>query len=145
MSARQYATLFRALYNGNYLSWNLSERAMQLLSLTRWNDGLVAGLHEGVSDDSDTGASTTADALGTNTISDPDATDSTAVAHKFGEYTSQLTDGTVVSRELHDCGVVYFPGKPYLLCIMTKGNDFRAQAGVISTISRLTYNYVDGH
>jgi|GEM_PF-289356 hypothetical protein len=146
MSARQYATLFRALYNGTYLSWDLSERAMQLLSMTRWNKGLVAGLDEGIGDDTDRDNS--AVTINTSTtsnpnVSDPDATDSTAVAHKFGEYTSQLADGTVVSRELHDCGVIYFPGKPYLLCVMTKGSDFSTLAGVISTISRIAYNYVD--
>jgi hypothetical protein len=152
MSARQYATLFRALYNGTYLSWDLSERAMQLLSMTRWSKGLVAGLDEGISDDADASASTNANTdtdtsteknASGQTVSDPDATDSTAVAHKFGEHTSQLSDGTVVSRELHDCGVIYFPGKPYLLCVMTKGSDFPTLAGVISTISRIAYNYVD--
>jgi hypothetical protein len=134
MSTRQYSTFLRALYNGTYLSWDLSERAMQLLSMNRWNEGLVTGLDEGIGDDE----------VATSSINDPDATDMTAVAHQFGEYTSQLSDGTLVSRELHDCGVVYFPGKPYLVCVMTKGNDFPTQAGVISTISRLTYNYVDG-
>jgi hypothetical protein len=141
MSARQYATLFRALYNGTYLSWNLSERAMQLLSMTRWSKGLVAGLDEGISDDTD--ADTNTNKNSGQAMSDPDATDNTAVAHKFGEHISQLADGTVVSRELHDCGVIYFPGKPYLLCVMTKGSDFPTLAGVISTISRIAYNYVD--
>lgn len=146
ISARQYSTLFRALYNGTYLSWALSERAMQLLSLTHWNDGLVAGLHEGIADDPDIDAdvSTIASSSDAGSTTDPDATDSTAVSHKFGEYTDRLSDGSIISRELHDCGVIYFPGKPYLLCVMTKGSNFQAQAGVISTISRLTYNYMDG-
>ncbi len=40
------------------------------------------------------------------------------VANKFGE--RELPDGT---KQLHDCGIVYYPKHPYLLCIMTRGSD----------------------
>jgi beta-lactamase class A len=58
----------------------------------------------------------------------------TIVAHKFGEYGNP--QGV---RELHDCGIVYHPRSPYLLCVMTKGRDLEKQAGVIAGISRYVY------
>ena len=114
MSASQYSTFFRSLYNGTYLPWGLSEQALGLLASTNFNKGLVAGVAS-----------------------------STVVAHKFGERTSQLKDGTFLSRELHDCGIIYYAANPYLLCVMTKGHSsFPELASVISTVSKLVYTYV---
>lgn len=60
------------------------------------------------------------------------------VAHKFGERFRE--DGT---KELHDCGIVYVPGNPYLLCVMTRGSDWAAQEELIGTISRTVYEEVE--
>jgi beta-lactamase class A len=57
------------------------------------------------------------------------------VAHKFGEK-SDAAAGTV---QLHDCGIVYYPNGPYLLCVMSKGPDFRSLDDVIVGVSRLVY------
>jgi len=62
------------------------------------------------------------------------------VASKFGE--KVFDNGKVV--ELHEFGIVYHPVGPYLLGIMTKGNDFRRQAAVIREISTLVYSEVSG-
>lgn len=43
------------------------------------------------------------------------------VAHKFGE--RQSLEGDRVIYQLHDCGIVYYPKHPFLLCIMSKGPD----------------------
>jgi len=59
------------------------------------------------------------------------------VAHKFGE----RTHGKV--SQLHDCGIVYHPGNPYLLCVMTRGTSFEKLSGIISEISRIVYNHVN--
>lgn len=45
-------------------------------------------------------------------------------------------------KQLHDCGIIYLPNKPYLLCIMTKGNDFVVLAEVISDISLIIYENI---
>ncbi len=58
------------------------------------------------------------------------------VAQKFGEREFETV------KELHDCGIIYFPKHPYILCIMTKGKDFNELTGVIKEISKLTYEYV---
>ena len=60
------------------------------------------------------------------------------VAHKFGEKSD--VDGTV---QLHDCGIVYYPGRPYLLCVMSKGRDFRFLDDAIIEVSRRVFDEVD--
>lgn len=62
----------------------------------------------------------------------------TAVAHKFGERAFQ--DG---QKQLHDCGIVYYPKNPYLICVMTRGRDFSKLSGVISLISKEVYEEFD--
>ncbi|HYD56760.1 MAG TPA: serine hydrolase [Burkholderiales bacterium] len=54
----------------------------------------------------------------------------TVVANKYGE--RELPDGTA---HLHDCGIVYFPGNPYLLCVMTKGKSWDELGRIIATVS----------
>ncbi len=46
-TAEQYSHLFRALYNGTYLSRSLSEQILQLLSTADFKQGIVAGVPEG--------------------------------------------------------------------------------------------------
>ncbi|HYC57420.1 MAG TPA: serine hydrolase [Candidatus Binatia bacterium] len=62
----------------------------------------------------------------------------TTVANKFGE--RDLPDGT---QHLHDCGIVYYPDNPYLLCVMTKGRKWEELARVMGTISRMVWEEVD--
>lgn len=64
--------------------------------------------------------------------------DALRVAHKFGEA------GTgSIERQLHDCGIVYFPEHPYLACIMTRGNDANVLKETIRDISRFVYQKID--
>lgn len=109
ISTRTYALFFRVLYNATYLSPDYSEKALELLSRATFDDGLAAGL--------------------------PSAT---VVAHKYGEHV--LTSGNAVTGvELHDCGVVYYPGHPYLLCVMTSAKDLATATSIIKDISATTY------
>lgn len=39
------------------------------------------------------------------------------VSHKFGE------SGDHEERQIHDCGIVYYPEHPYLVCVMSRGAD----------------------
>lgn len=60
------------------------------------------------------------------------------IAQKFGyHYVSDK------SSQLHDCGVVYHPVTPYVLCVMTSGTDTKSEANSIATVSRLVYQGVD--
>ncbi len=58
------------------------------------------------------------------------------VAHKFGE---RKLGGL---QQFHDCGIVYYPRRPYLLCIMTRGSDLKQQEKAIEAMSRLVFNQV---
>lgn len=116
MSPKIYSRIFRILYSSTYLPRTTSEQALQLLSYTNFKNGLVAGVPE-----------------------------NTVVSHKFGEHTVIDQKGNAISRELHDCGIIYYPKKPYFLCVMTKGSDFSKLETIISDISKITYNYLNSN
>lgn len=59
------------------------------------------------------------------------------VSHKFGI----RSDGPI--NQLHDCGIVYYPKHPYLLCVMSKGGTFPDMAKGIADVSRFVYGEVD--
>lgn len=56
------------------------------------------------------------------------------VAHKFGERI--LAGG---EKQFHDCGIVYYPGHPYLLCVMNRGEKFELMPDFIRDISSQVY------
>ena len=113
MTADKYSMVFRVLFGSTYLSERYSEKALKLLSQAKYTDGIVAGVPSNLT-----------------------------VAHKYG-----IRAVPVVSAknpdELHDCGIIYYPSHPYLLCVMTKGEDFLMQQAVIKNISATTYTWLD--
>lgn len=61
------------------------------------------------------------------------------VAHKIGVYIDPE------NKELptySDCGIIYYPKRPYLLCIMAKGPETEATQSM-ATLSKMVYNYID--
>jgi beta-lactamase class A len=113
-SPKAYSLTLRVLYNSTYLSRDMSNKALELLSETKFNSGIERTIPSNLK-----------------------------VAEKFGERTVMQTNGTVVSREFHDCGLVYHPNSPYILCVMTHGKDFDGLLRTIGEISAAAYNYVD--
>ena len=59
----------------------------------------------------------------------------TTVSHKYGERYFEASK----EHQLHDCGIIYAAHKPYLLCIMTRGNDLEELSSIIRDISASTY------
>jgi len=57
------------------------------------------------------------------------------VSHKFGE---RDFGG---ARQLHDCGIVYHPARPYLICVMTRGEDATQLAPLIADMSRTVFEH----
>jgi beta-lactamase class A len=116
ISSRGYALFLRILYGSSYLNEEHSELLLKSLSKSDFKDGIVAGLPSSI-----------------------------PVAHKFGVY--DVTDfvggnlGTV--QQLHDCGVIYYPAHPYILCFMTRGNNLKSLYNIVSHVSKMVYTYQD--
>ena len=116
MTPQQVSTLFRVLYNGTYLSHDYSEKALQLMSQSSFTQGLVAGLPT-----------------------------PTVVSHKLG-LVGISSGGTTTEHELHDCGIIYAPNHPYLLCIMTRSSStLPVMESAIADVSRAVYQQVTGY
>ena len=58
----------------------------------------------------------------------------TKVAHKYGEWSSNGLN------QLHDCGIVYYGSRPYLIGVMTRGKDVYTLAQVIQNISNIAFD-----
>ncbi len=115
MSVKEYSSFFRILYNASYLGKRMSNKALEILSKSEFHDGLEKGVPAG-----------------------------TVVAHKFGE--KKYVDGAtnqILGIQLHDCGIIYHPVKPYLLSIMTRGDKFEDMSKVIAEISKMVYDEVE--
>ena len=111
LTVKSYAGIFTQLYNSTYFTKKeTSERALEYLSRTDFNRGIVAGVPEGI-----------------------------PVAHKFGERINETTG----IKQLHDCGIVYYPKNPYLICIMTRGNNMDFLMDTLSIISKMMYQEFD--
>ncbi|MBI5917230.1 MAG: serine hydrolase [Bacteroidetes bacterium] len=62
----------------------------------------------------------------------------TKMWHKFGEWQAENQP-----HELHEVGIVFVKEKPFLLMVMTKGNDTERQAEAIQTISKEIYKHIE--
>lgn len=107
LSARDYSTVIKALYFSSVIKREDSNKVLQYLSQSKFDDKLVAGLPKG-----------------------------TLVAHKIGDY----RDGKD-NKSYMDCGIVYLPQRPYMLCMMSVGDEKTAQSRM-SKLSKTIYNYV---
>ena len=104
ITAVEYSRFFRILYNSSYLTPEHSDFALNLLTQTTFNKGIVNPLPSTLK-----------------------------VAHKFGE------TGTKTTHQLHETAIVYNGTNPYLLTIMTKGDNVDILPEVISNISNIVY------
>lgn len=114
MSPRDVSAIFRTLYGSTYLLNDYSEQVLELLTLTNFKKGILQGTNQNIK-----------------------------VAHKFGEYSVYNEGDTAPNYQLHDCGIVYYPNKPYFICVMTEGKNLENLEGVISTVSSRTLGFVE--
>lgn len=110
VNIKEYAGLFRMLYNSSVLNKEMSEKALEYMTKCSFIDGIVAPIPKTI-----------------------------IVAHKFGERAYQDSS----TKELHDFGIVYYPGHAYLIGIMSEGKDFDELKKVIRELSALAYYEVD--
>lgn len=113
LSPKTYASILRMLYNSSYLTRQNSEKILELMNEATFKDGLVAGIATGI-----------------------------PVAHKFGERKIIDQNTKLATSELHDCGIIYYPQHPYILCVMTTGNNFNDLKEIIKNISNFTYEEI---
>ncbi len=117
LSLAAHASFFRVLYNASYLNRELSEKALSYLSRASvFKSGIAAAI--------------------------PPDTD---VASTFCERTVRTKDGddSEEIKQAHEFGIIYYPNRPYLIGIVTRGNDFKKLEKIIRDISRLVYDEVD--
>ena len=112
VTVSQYSMFLRALYNATYLNRADSERALKLLTETDFTAGIESGVPNDI-----------------------------LVAQKFGEVKVADASGSQTGKEIHNCGIVYYPDHPYLLCIMTKGtgDDVKGLENDLASISTIVY------
>jgi beta-lactamase class A len=117
MTVQKFSIFFRVLYNATYLGRADSEKALQLLTKTDFSEGIESGVPNDV-----------------------------LVAQKFGEVRMTDTADTLLGKQVNNCGIVYYPNHPYILCIMTKGtgDDVKTLEGIIASISRIVYKGMQG-
>ena len=111
LSVESYASMLRVLYLSSYLNIDHTQALLGHMSHSTFDVGLKA-------------------TIPTETV----------VAHKFGE--REIIDdatGKELSAQLHDCGIIYKTGHPYVLCVMTEGKSHDALPSVIAEISRMVF------
>ena len=115
ITAQQYSLFLRSLYNATYLNRTYSEKALALLSNTDFTEGIESGVPNEIS-----------------------------VAQKFGEVRMTDSNGVLLGKQLNNCGIIYYPKHPYLLCVMTKmkGDNVRGLEDTVSAVSRIVYKNV---
>lgn len=109
VTSRSFANIFRSLYNSSYLNRAHSQKALDLLTHSKYK------------------------------VLTRDFTAPTIVADKFGERVAKTPTGEVIMAELHDCGIVYAKPNPYSICIMTQGKSLDDLSIVIGDISAKIY------
>ncbi len=107
ISAKNYASFFRILYNSSYISRPHSQYLLTLLQKSKFKQGIASSVPREI-----------------------------LIANKYG--VRQIKD----EEQLHDCGIIYYPSRPYLLCIMTRGKDPAKLLQAIQEISKITYTKV---
>jgi len=113
ISPKDYGLFLRMLYNSTYLNSEMSDRALGIMAQSDFKEGLAAKLPL-----------------------------ETPIAHKHGELHNILPDQAEPElTQLHDCGIIYYPNHPYMLCVMTKGGaDLTPLKTAIQNISQLFYD-----
>jgi beta-lactamase class A len=107
-TTQSYSLFLRVLYNATYLDRDYSEMLLQLLSQSDFSKGIEAGVPDGI-----------------------------RIAQKFGDARIPNAQGQQIGVELQNCGIVYYPDHPYVLCVMTKGTTISVLESTISDISQI--------
>jgi beta-lactamase class A len=114
VTVKAYASIFRVLYNCSYLNKEMSEKALKLMMHARYQKGIRGAIPPQI-----------------------------AMAHKYGKRDEMVPGSNNRSLQLHHFALIYHPQKPFLLGIMTKGNNLALKEKLIHDLAALTYEEVD--
>lgn len=105
LTAQDYSTLFRVLYNASYLNKHQSNYILELLTKTSYKDGIRSAIDDQL----------------------------TPIASKFG-YKKGLSN-----VQLHESSIVYLASQPFLITVMTEGQDTDELAILMKRITEMAY------
>lgn len=111
---KTYADIFKELFDARYLDEDMSEKALAFLSDVNYKGGIRAVVPANI-----------------------------PMAHKYGERDVYDAQGKKHTIQLHHVGIVYYPGKPFLIGIMTKGGELEQKEKIIKDLAKMTYEEVD--
>jgi beta-lactamase class A len=115
VTVKAYAAMFRILYNASYLNKEMSQKALNLLSQSKYSKGIRSGIPSSI-----------------------------LMAHKYGKRDEHIPGSEKLkSDQLHHFALVYYPKKPFLLGIMTRGASLEVKEKIIHDLAELTYEQVD--
>lgn len=103
ITAKHFSSILKALYFSSVLSKEDSNEILNLMTKTKFNDMLPAGIQSNI-----------------------------PVAHKIG---------ILKNQEYTDCGIVYEPKRPYLLCMISAGDEAEARERM-KIVSNTIYEFV---
>ncbi|TAL18640.1 hypothetical protein EPN96_00595 [bacterium] len=116
MTPEILSRFFRLLYNASYLTKKMSETTLTIMSENIYKDALVAGAPRG-----------------------------TTVSHNFSINRTKEDDDNSDLWQVYDAGIIYYPGFPYVLAVMTQGSDPKTQIKAIAEVSGFIYGKVEKH
>lgn len=111
---KDYASIFRILFNCTFLNKEMSVKALTYLSQAHYPKGIRSAILREI-----------------------------PVAHKYGIRDIELNGSKVKGYQLHHFGIVYYPNKPFIIGVMTRGKNEEISNKIIHDLAEITYREVD--
>ena len=116
LSLRAFASFYRVLFNASYLSEEMSEKSLRYLTTSSSKQGMVSAIPYNIE-----------------------------IASKSGERTITIVENGVEKEihQMHEFGIIYHASRPFLIGIMTRGDDVDSLRKTIHDITKLVFEEVD--
>mgnify|MGYP003393599922 CR=1 FL=1 len=116
ISPKEYAFFLRILYNGSYLGQERSQNILTILSKTNFGSGIRKAVPNDIT-----------------------------VVHKFGSLNFMDKDTKQKTIGFNDCGIIYYPKKPFILCFMSTGTEQQALVNNIEKVTSFMLEYIQNN
>jgi hypothetical protein len=114
ISLKEYSSFFRSLYNANLLNRKNSQELLALLSQNEYDKGIRSAALKNIK-----------------------------ISHEFTEIDTLVEYVKGRSFIMYHGGIVYYPGKPYFICIYIKGTNCSEMEKAIFNIAKIVFKEVD--